>query len=92
MEKLKLLMRLQAELSGEPDLYELRPRACLSFDEERLVIQYRHPVTGEAGSMVAGTVRDVGKDEKRSAAQIIERLRGRGRDKPFETLIRPEHG
>ena len=90
MEKLKLLMRLQAELSGAPDLYELRPRASLSFDEERLVIRYRHPITGVAGSMVAGTVREVRQDEKRLTAEIIERLRGRGRDKPFETVIRPE--
>lgn len=90
MQKLKLLMRLQAELSGQADLYELKPRAKLSFDEERLVIQYRHPLTGEAGSMVAGTVRDVQRDEKRLTAEIIQRLRGRGRDQPFETLIRPE--
>jgi hypothetical protein len=90
MEKLKLLQRVQAELLNHDELLELRPRVKLSFDEEKFIVQYRHPFTGQAGSMVAGAVRDVQREEKRMTAEIVQRLRGRGRDKPFETLIRPE--
>ena len=90
MEKLELLQRVQAELLNHDELFELRPRVKLSFDEEKLIVHYRHPTTGRAGSMVAGVVRDVQREERRMTAEIVQRLRGRGRSKPFETLITPE--
>jgi hypothetical protein len=46
------------------ELFELRPRVKLSFDEEKLIVKYRHPTSGRAGSIVAGLVRDVRREEK----------------------------
>jgi hypothetical protein len=81
---------VQTELTAHKDLFDLRPRAILSFDEEKVLIQYLHPTTGQAGSMVAGQVTDLLEDETRLMAAIIQRLKGMGGDKPLETLIRPD--
>jgi hypothetical protein len=76
MLKLKLLQRVQAEISSHRELLELRTRVKLSFDEEKLIVHYRHPRTGRETSLAACLINELLKDEKRAIAAIVRQLKG----------------
>jgi hypothetical protein len=75
MDKLKLICQIQARLSGHRDLYLLRPRVALSFNEEEIVVQYQHPLTRQAEVMVAGSLQEAARDEHRLISAIVDQLR-----------------
>ena len=83
-----LVERIQQELLERADLAPFQARALLSINRERLIIQYRHPGTGQAGSFDAGFVADIQDDETRLVEILLKRLKNRVTEKPSETESR----
>ena len=83
-----LVERIQQELLERADLAPCQARALLSNNRERLIIQYRHPVTGQASSFDAGFIADIQDDETRLVEILLKRLKNRLIEKPSETETR----
>jgi hypothetical protein len=75
MEKLEIIRKVQTRLSDDRDLAELKPRAALSFNEERLVVQYRHPRTGRDAVVVVGSLQELMLQEQRLLFEVMEQLK-----------------
>jgi hypothetical protein len=82
MLKLKLLQRVQAEISAHRELLELRMRVKLSFDEEKLIIHYRHPRTGRETGLGTCSIRALLKNEKQVTAAVVRHVKGWSRPPP----------